>query len=59
MNWKWPSTKDNYYLPWYTILAKSPGGLLVYLGFIITFIGLLMVDGWRDAAHFWTNKEYI
>ncbi len=46
----------NNLAPWYVILWRLLFLPILYLGLIITFIGLLLIFGKREAKEFWMDN---
>lgn len=50
---RWPAKAGNGLVPWYVIARRAPGGVLIYCGLAIAWLGVLLANGYSQARHFW------
>jgi hypothetical protein len=55
MNWRWPESNSNNYLPWFVIMRRLAFSPLLLLGFCLAYVAILGGFGLSDAKRFWRN----
>lgn len=56
INWKYPKTQTNNWLPWYVILKRLLFSPIIFFGLIIIYFGLFCSYGKKRADKFWTEN---
>lgn len=53
INWKWPSTKENTWIPWYLIAWRVIWTIPLLIGFGFMYVSLFCGRGPKEANRFW------
>lgn len=56
--WQWPRSEvRHYYAPWYAIIARIPGWLLLQAGRVIYTLGAFLAFGVSRAIAAWKDTR--
>lgn len=50
--WRWPENKRTGLVPWFVILRRAVVTPLIFFGYALSFVGILIGYGAREALKF-------